>query len=168
MPGSSPSMTSVFACTPSIFSNSRTQLRGLAAYFARVLLQAPTLQSRAQGMPGARCARFAHRIAGPLSLSSFMARLPHRSNSTVIPSPRCPNISSRPLSIRERAYRPEQTRPFRTFHSGWRAECSARSTVPNFSGCQRTARCPSVRLPCRRRPSCRCRRRRFPYRPDHH
>lgn len=55
--------------------------------------------------------------------------------------------------------------PLRTFRWRWRAECSARSTVPSFSGHQRSARCPNVRLPCRRRPSCRCRRRRFPYLP---
>jgi hypothetical protein len=57
---------------------------------------------------------------------------------------------------------------FRTFRSGWRAECSARSTVPSFSGRQRPARYPNVRLPCRRRPSCRYRRQRFPYHSGHH
>ena len=72
------------------------------------------------------------------------------------------------LSITGRANRSSQIPSFRTFRSGSRAECSARSTVPSFSGRQRSARCPSVRLPCRRRPSCKYRRRRFPYHSSHH
>ena len=80
-----------------------------------------------------------------------------------------PNISSRLFPSEERASnRSWQIFPLRTFRWRWRAECSARSTVPSFSGRQRSARCPNVRLPCRRRPSCKCRRRRFPYHPGHH
>jgi len=78
-----------------------------------------------------------------------------------------PNTSSRLFPSKHRANRSWQILSLRTFRSGWRAECSARSTVPSFSGRQRSARCPNVRLPYRRRPSCRCRRRRFPYHSDH-
>ena len=74
-----------------------------------------------------------------------------------------PNISSRFFPSEDQVYRSWQILPLRTFRSGWRAECSARATVPSFSGRRRAAKCPNVRWPCRRRPSCRCRRRRSPY-----
>jgi len=59
-------------------------------------------------------------------------------------------------------------RRFRTFRWGWRAECSARSMAPSFSGRRQPATCPSARRRCLRHPSCRCRRPRFPYHSGHH
>ena len=64
-------------------------------------------------------------------------------------------------------YRSSQFLPLRTFRSDWRAECSARPSAPSSSGRQRVATCPNARLPFRRRPSCRCRRRRSPYHSGH-
>jgi DNA-binding transcriptional LysR family regulator len=78
---------------------------------------------------------------------------------------RIPRAGSFPSETR--VYRSSQILPLRTFRSGWRVECSARPSAPHFLGRQQVARCPNVRLPCRRRRTCRCRRRRFPYHPGH-